>query len=152
MDQIRKQTGRGIAYKAVELAEIMEGRPYKFGGKNRQGFDCSGFVSDIFMMLFPEKANSLSMNAQSFANSDLFETVETPKPGDIICFKATGNGPGHVGIVVDEYGWIGSQSSTGVAYVLFNNAYWSKRGPTFRRYLHSSPKAIQAYLNSIAAA
>ncbi|WP_160299847.1 hypothetical protein [Belnapia sp. F-4-1] len=33
----------------------------------------------------------------------------------------------HVGIVVSATGWIGSQSSTGVATVKFTNSYWQPR-------------------------
>ena len=40
----------------------------------------------------------------------------------------------HVGIVVSATGWIGSQSSTGVATVKFTNSYWQPRILSYGRY------------------
>lgn len=56
MQELVAQAGRGIAHRADKVFEIMEGKPYKWGGKNTNGFDCSGFVAYVFEHLFPERA------------------------------------------------------------------------------------------------
>ena len=125
--------GTDIVAKALEVMKSAAGKSYTWGGKSTEGFDCSGFVSYVFGSLLPENAAAYQMGAAGFAESNLFATVTSSLPGDIICFSPAGSTVAHVGIVVDSEGWISSQSSTGVAKVKFSNPYWGGRSKTFRR-------------------
>lgn len=140
----KRQTGKGIAAVAEFIAELVEGKKYVFGGRNLNGFDCSGFVAYVFAHLFPEQGPRFNTNVAGYMSSDLFEDVETPQVGDLIIFPKTDKYVNHMGIVESEFGWVGSQSSTGVAFVPFNNPFWSKRAYSFKRYKHVSAQAIQA--------
>lgn len=73
------RTGKGIAHRADKVFEIMEGKPYKWGGKTTNGFDCSGFVEYVFEQLFPEKAAAFKTNVAGFMASPHFEKVGTPQ-------------------------------------------------------------------------
>ncbi|MDH4394636.1 MAG: NlpC/P60 family protein [Limnobacter sp.] len=150
MSNLSNQTGLGIAQTAVTFSEAMEGVPYKLGGKDERGLDCSGFVTYVFKMVFPEKATQFVTSAAGFSENALFEKVTEPVAGDLIFFKRSEEGQvHHVGIVLNNQYWVGSQSSTGVAKVSFKNPYWSKEVITYGRYKHSSPQAINAYLASL---
>lgn len=142
--QLNQQTGRGIASTAEFIAELVEGKKYVFGGKSLDGFDCSGYVAQVFKHLFPEKSVLFDTNVAGYISSELFEDVDTPQVGDLIIFPKTKLYVNHIGIVESEFGWVGSQSSTGVAFVSFKNRFWSARPHQFKRYKHSSPKAVQA--------
>lgn len=142
--QLQQQTGKGIASVAEFVAELVEGIPYLYNGKKLNGFDCSGYVTHVFKHLFPEKGAKFETNVAGFITSDLFEDVVKPQVGDLIIFPKTEKYVNHMGIVESEHGWVGSQSSTGVAFVSFKNPFWSKRPHYFKRYKHSSPQAINA--------
>ncbi|HEX4880229.1 MAG TPA: NlpC/P60 family protein [Limnobacter sp.] len=122
----------------------MSGKKYQFGGKSMAGFDCSGYVAHVFNHLFPDQGPRFNMNVAGYITSPLSEDVETPQIGDLIIFPKTEKYVNHIGIVESAHGWVGSQSSTGVAFVFFNNSFWSKRTHKFRRYKHVSTNAIQA--------
>ncbi|CAO4176320.1 C40 family peptidase [Methylorubrum aminovorans] len=127
-------SGQGIASKAIEVMGQVSGKPYTPGGKTKAGFDCSGYVSYVFAALFTNNNAAMSMNVAGFISSDLFQDVTgEPQAGDIIIFPSHGGSPNHIGIVLSADGWIGSQSSTGVAKVKFSNPYWNARPQHFRR-------------------
>jgi hypothetical protein len=122
--------------------------------KIRTGLIVPGFVAYVFEQLFPERAASFRTDVDGFINSQDFQRVETPQPGDLIVFPEQETGPykgvNHIGIVQNEHGWVGSQSSTGVSFVLFSKqGYWSKRPKYFYRYKYSSAQAISSYLESM---
>lgn len=144
--QFLENSGQGIAHEAMRVHQSVDDRKYKWGGKDLQGFDCSGFVAFVLGNLFPEKRAHFQTNVTGYIDSNLFETVEIAKPGDIVIFPSTGGFVNHIGIVIDSERWIGSQSSTGVEYVKFNNGFWSKRKHYFRRLKTHSPQSISNYM------
>jgi cell wall-associated NlpC family hydrolase len=140
---LNTMSGAGIAAKAIEVMGTMQGKPYTFGGKTTNGFDCSGFVAYVFTQTFPNAAAALAgLNASSIAASPLFVEVDESErqAGDIIYFP--GSGTKHIGIVVDDEFWVGSQSSTGVAKVKFTNPYWSAKPHKYKRFQSVSPVSV----------
>jgi cell wall-associated NlpC family hydrolase len=136
--------GQGIATKAVEVGVTMDGKGYVWGGKTTTGFDCSGFVSYVFNQVFPNTSFGGDV-AGYIANPGFDDVAEADrKPGDLIIFTAFGNMPNHIGIVVDATHWIGCQSSTGVAQVLFTNVFWKARPHKFRRVKGLSTVAMNS--------
>jgi hypothetical protein len=148
-NQMNKTTGEGIAAEAVRIHRLVDDRKYRWGGKTLEGFDCSGFVSYVLGNIFPHLKNSLQGDVERFIKSDLFTDVESPLPGDLIIFPATEKFVNHIGIVIDQNRWLGSQSSTGVEYVKFQNGFWSKRKSFFRRLKVESPTAVSSYFHNI---
>lgn len=141
---IETVNGQGIVAKAGEVATLMAGKPYTWGGKTLNGFDCSGFVSYVLKQLYPNFGPLLDTNVAGYISSSLFVDVNESdrQPGDIIIFPASGGVPAHIGIVYDDVFWIGSQSSTGVAKVKFSNPWWSTRLRNYRRVNSLSTAAI----------
>jgi cell wall-associated NlpC family hydrolase len=99
----------------------------------------------VFKALYPNQVDDFSLGAQGFATSERFRDVAESErqAGDLVVFPADGKLVAHVGIVVDEAHWIGSQSSTGVAKVKFSNPWWGKRKRSFRRLGSLSTTALQ---------
>ena len=131
-----------IVAAALEAATASKGRAYKFGGRTTAGFDCSGFVSYVYQLVFPDFAY---VGTEQLRSGGLFSEVTTPSAGDLIFFPEGENPfevaknnkrdfPNHVGIVLDAHTWIGSQSSTGVARVPMTSAWWKGRAAVYLRY------------------
>jgi len=136
-------TGQGVAAKAIEVGTTMAGIGYTWGGKTTAGFDCSGFVSYVLTQLFPNAP--FTGDVASYIGSSRFVDVPDSerRAGDIVIFPASGGAVNHIGIVIDESRWIGSQSSTGVKAVPFANPYWGSRPRKIRRLVSLSATAVQ---------
>jgi len=85
----------------VDTAKIFLGAPYLWGGRTRNGIDCSGVVQMALGAAGVAVPRDSDMQFDS-----LGQTVDTPRRGDLAFF------PGHVGIMIDE------------ANLLHANAYW----------------------------
>lgn len=102
---------------------------YVFGGGRtassiaRGDFDCSSFVHWAY------KQNGIDLGHVSGVSTETLNkmgrriTIQEVQVGDLI-FWDSYKKDGHVGIYIGNGKWIGSQSSTGVAIVDFNNSYW----------------------------
>ena len=113
--------------RVISAAEKYEHTPYRYGGLDRRGLDCSGFVYvsfyDALGVSVPRDAWSLYSWAEKIA-------INEARPGDLVFFKTTGKGSvSHVGIWVGNGRFIHSASegpATGVIYSSLDERYWSR--------------------------
>jgi cell wall-associated NlpC family hydrolase len=105
-----------------ELANWI-GVPYKFGGNDNSGVDCSGFVVAVY-----KKVYSISLERQSerIYNQCQKRSKQEVKPGDLVFFKINSEKVSHVGIIVQESLFIHASSSKGVTLSNLNEAYYTK--------------------------
>ncbi|MEX2987049.1 NlpC/P60 family protein [Serratia fonticola] len=100
------------------------GTPYRYGGLDRGGVDCSGFVyrtfSDRFDMQLPRSTAQQTGLGTKVSRDELM-------PGDLVFFK-TGSGENglHVGIYDTNDEFIHASTSKGVTRSSLNNVYWRK--------------------------
>lgn len=109
-------------------ATALLGTRYLYGGSTTSGLDCSGFTSLVFRQVgksLPRSAAGQYASAQKVSN---------PQPGDLVFFSAGGGRVTHVGIYTGGGQFIGSQTSTGVAYDNVNSGYWGQRFVGYGRY------------------
>ncbi|UCH96023.1 MAG: C40 family peptidase [Candidatus Aminicenantes bacterium] len=67
----------------MKLTESLEGLPYKYGGYELNGFDCSGlvyYVYDCFGIKLPRTAKKQAKLKEKIS-------LKRAKPGDILAFK-----------------------------------------------------------------
>jgi cell wall-associated NlpC family hydrolase len=69
--------------KMISLAESLVGIPYKYGGYDIEGFDCSGFVYYVYDCFGIE----LPRSARTLANRKDKIKLTSAKPADILVFK-----------------------------------------------------------------
>jgi probable lipoprotein NlpC len=100
------------------------GTPYRYGGMNRGGVDCSGFVvmtfRDQFEMQLPRETRQQANVGTEIDKDQLL-------PGDLVFFK-TGSGANglHVGIYDTDNTFIHASTSQGVTRSSLDNVYWRK--------------------------
>ena len=122
--------GRAIADFALEL----RGVPYRLGGADPAGFDCSGLVQYVFAkygIALPRVVE------QQFSVGDQVEPDDI-SPGDLIFFntKRRGQSASHVGIAIAEGQFVHAPNSRGVVRVeALRSTYWSTRFVGARRIL-----------------
>ena len=88
----------------LAFASTFQGAPYKWGGENTAGFDCSGFVLHVFQHF----GYDFYHNSREIARLGKVVPLNRMKPGDIACFgyqQSNGNPyVSHVGIVASANG------------------------------------------------
>jgi cell wall-associated NlpC family hydrolase len=114
----------------VATALSFQGVPYRNGGADPSGFDCSGLVAYVFArhgLIVPRTA------AEQFTLG-VHVDVDSLLAGDLIFFSTIAPGPSHVGIVVSSTQFVHAPSSSGVVRVESLTApYWSSRYVGARR-------------------
>lgn len=117
-------------YALVGTALQLRGTPYRDGGSDPKGFDCSGFTQWVFAqygIALPRGVRDQYQRGESVASPDL-------APGDLVFFATTAPGVSHVAIVVGGDQFVHAPSSTGVVRVeRLRSSYWSQRYVGARR-------------------
>jgi cell wall-associated NlpC family hydrolase len=110
----------------------LRGTPYRNGGADPSGFDCSGFVRYVFAqhgLAVPRTVEEQFRAGGSVAPTDL-------RAGDLVFFTTIAPGASHVGIVVGGDSFVHAPSSSGVVRVeRFGSGYWASRLVGARRLL-----------------
>lgn len=121
---------RKVSGKRAELlssAKKYVGTPYRYGGKDPSGFDCSGFTQYVYRT----QGLKLPANSASQAKYGKRKAPLQGKPGDLLIFREGGKVK-HVGMIVDNNRYtlkmIHASSSRGVIIEdVMNSSYWKKR-------------------------
>jgi cell wall-associated NlpC family hydrolase len=111
-------------YALVGTALGLRGAPYKNGGADPGGFDCSGFTQYVFEqygVALPRAVHDQYQMGKSVKANEL-------APGDLIFFATTDRSASHVAIAVGGDQFVHAPSSTGVVRVeRLSASYWSQR-------------------------
>lgn len=104
-----------------------KGTPYKLGGGNRSGIDCSAFVQNLYKSVYGinlPRTTKLQVEEGSRIRRSKLEV------GDLVFFK-TGFNTRHVGVYVGDNEFVHASTSKGVikseiAYY-WDDKYWQSR-------------------------
>jgi cell wall-associated NlpC family hydrolase len=125
----------GDSYALVGTALSLRGIPYRNGGTDPNGFDCSGFIQYVFAqhgLALPREVREQFRQGTPIDTRDL-------APGDLVFFSTTDPGASHVAILIGGDQFVHAPSSTGVVRVeRLSSSYWSKRFIGARRVLTAS--------------
>ena len=125
-------TGSRGGYEVTGTALGLRGTPYKNGGSDPSGFDCSGFVQYVYGqhgVQIPRRVSDLYHAGKDVQPAQL-------EPGDLVFFTTVAPGASHVGIVIGGDEFIHAPSSTGAVRIeRMSASYWSTRFVGARRVL-----------------
>jgi cell wall-associated NlpC family hydrolase len=120
----------GGASAVVATALMYTGVPYRNGGSDPSGFDCSGFVQWVFAQLgegLPREVREQYEVGRKIARDRI-------EPGDLVFFHTVSRGASHVGIALDDERFVHAPSSRGVVRIeRYTSDYWKKRFVGARR-------------------
>jgi cell wall-associated NlpC family hydrolase len=125
------------AYREViQTALAFLGTPYRNGGSDPSGFDCSGFVQYVFAQHGTPLPREVRTQYQEGQTIDLDEV----KPGDLVFFETVSRGASHVGIALGNGRFVHAPSSRGVVRVEpYTASYWTRRFVGARRLGGTAP-------------
>lgn len=116
--------GSTDGYSISSTALTFRGAPYRDGGADPAGFDCSGFVQYVFAqhgVSMPRDARRQYQRGSNVAMASI-------EPGDLVFFTTVAPGASHVGIVVGGDQFVHAPSNNGVVRVDHLSAqYWADR-------------------------
>lgn len=120
----------------LDNAVSLLGNPYRTGGVSPGGFDCSGYVSYLYLPTVP----GLPRISRDMARTGLSVESGAWQPGDLL-FYATGADPSRINHVAIWFGndtiihSISDGPETGVVLTASGSRYWSRRYMGARRVL-----------------
>ena len=115
-----------LVARLIDGAYSWIGTPYRYGGNERSGTDCSGFVQRLFADI---AAVNLPRNSRKQAEYCNKVNKKQIQPGDLLFFdgSSVGSGIGHVGLYVGEGRMIHASTSRGVIVSGIDEAYYDRR-------------------------
>jgi cell wall-associated NlpC family hydrolase len=127
-----RETGRDadLGHRIVADALELRGAPYRNGGADPAGFDCSGFVRYVL------GRHGIAAPRQTSAQFAAGRPVrpEDVRAGDLLFFTTVAPGASHVAIAIDQDEFVHAPSSRGVVRVeRLALPYWRTRFVGARR-------------------
>jgi cell wall-associated NlpC family hydrolase len=117
-------------YALTGTALALRGTPYRNGGSDPDGFDCSGFTQYVFGqhgVALPRGVSDQYKEGKPVRSDEV-------AAGDLLFFTTVAPGPTHVGIALGGEEFIHAPSSAGVVRVeRLRAAYWAQRFLSARR-------------------
>ena len=137
---VKSHSGHSPAYNQADDSNWMitelyrqyqdwQGVPYRYGGTNRQGVDCSAMVQLTFRDRFQK-----TLPRTTLQQSRLGHSVEQHQlqAGDLVFFK-TGAKLRHVGIYIEDEKFLHVSTKKGVMVSRLTDYYWRDRYQYARR-------------------
>jgi cell wall-associated NlpC family hydrolase len=131
----------GVSAALIQTAMDFLGVPYRNGGSDPSGFDCSGLVQWVFA----HHGTTLPREVKDQYRVGRAVDLRDVEPGDLIFFETVSRGASHVGMAIGEGRFIHAPSSNGVVRVEpYTANYWIRRFVGARRVMDVSASAAEA--------
>jgi hypothetical protein len=117
-------------YSVSSTALSLQGAPYRNGGTDPAGFDCSGFVQYVF------GRHGVTLPREVREQFGVGRTIDATslEPGDLVFFTTIAPGASHVGIAIGGDQFVHAPSTRGVVRVeALSSDYWANRFVGARR-------------------
>ena len=99
------------------------GVPYKYGGKDKHGVDCSGFSMTLYNTVYHKQ---ISPSAKTQAEESKKIDASDLKEGDLVFFDINAGKISHVGVYLQNNKFIHASTKKGVIINDLNEPYYKK--------------------------
>jgi len=127
----RAATTKTTKAKLETQFQLYKGVPYRYGGTDKRGFDCSGFTQTVYKNAFsiqlPRTTKTIAKLGRKISKRKL-------KPGDLVFFRPSRRYR-HVGVFIGSNTFIHSSTSKGIIKSDLDNPYWKKKFRFAKRIL-----------------
>ena len=130
--------GAALAAKVVQTAIDVMGTPYKWGGEDSNGYDCSGLIQYAYGqhgIILPRVSRDQVRMGRRIAPN-----LQHVRPGDVLGFSVEGDRVTHVGLYVGEGRFIHSASGgvkiSSLAAAEPEGRWWRSRWTAAQRILN----------------
>ena len=111
-------------YSIAGTALGLRGAPYRNGGSDPRGFDCSGLIEYVYS----QHGIAVPRTVEELHNAGRDVPTQDIQAGDLVFFDTTGRGPSHVGMSIGGDEFVHAPSGAGVVRVeRLGAAYWAQR-------------------------
>jgi murein DD-endopeptidase len=125
---------QSVRTRVATIADDMVGAPYRYGGADPRGFDCSGLVYYVYRQAGAEAPRTTSEQYRQSRHVRLSRLL----PGDLLFFRMSRRKPSHVGIYVGHGRFVHAPSSgKAVDYASLDDDYWREHLIGAGRLLHA---------------
>jgi cell wall-associated NlpC family hydrolase len=130
-DETAAEPPVAVAYpQLITTALQYRGVPYRNGGSDPSGFDCSGFVQYIFARF----GRFLPREVRDQYHAGKPIRLDDVQAGDLLFFETVSRGASHVGMALGGGEFVHAPSSRGVVRVeRYDASYWASRFVGARR-------------------
>jgi cell wall-associated NlpC family hydrolase len=126
--RVSPESADGYAIAGTALA--LRGSPYRNGGSDPRGFDCSGLI----WYVFAQHGISVPRTVADQFKTGSSVSADALKPGDMVFFHTSGPEPTHVGMIIGGDEFVHAPTSSGQVRVeRLGSSYWGQRYSGARR-------------------
>jgi cell wall-associated NlpC family hydrolase len=115
----------------LDIVDLL-GTPYRYGGTERDGIDCSGFTSRLYrgasLPDLPRSTREQYRQGNPVRRDSLLF-------GDLVFFNTTGESPSHVGVFIEDDVFAHASVSFGVTLSSLKSTYYRERYVGARRVI-----------------
>lgn len=117
-------------YAIARTALALRGLPYRLGGADTRGFDCSGLVQYVFAL----HGLGLPRVVRDQYGYGTPVRLDALAPGDLVFFETQGDDVSHVGIAIGGDQFVHAPNARGVVRISrLTSGYWGDRAVGARR-------------------
>lgn len=127
---ISPAASEAIEARILDLYADWENTPYRLGGSDRRGIDCSAYVKEVYDSAFGIDLPRTTL--QQVGVGDPIKKHEL-QAGDLVFFLPSGKRTRHVGIYLSDGQFTHASTSQGVTTSHLDEAYWQSAYWTARR-------------------
>ncbi len=109
--------------KLIKTMADWKGTPYKYAGTSKKGTDCSGFVSQVYLIAYGKK---LHRSSRDMVKDVKFISKKNLKAGDLLFYKIKSRKISHVAMYVGDNKMIHATTKEGVKVDDINNKFYKK--------------------------
>ncbi len=99
------------------------GTPYKYGGKDKHGIDCSGMTSVLYNAVYQK---TISSSTKALVNEVKKIKTSDLKEGDLVFFNTNGKSISHVGVYLQNNKFVHASTKRGVMISNLSEPYYVK--------------------------